>query len=89
MGYKLFDYSCNNCGLLFEELVKDKNETVDCPECKSSDTSVALSTPKLATMNLLSPQEHKAKMLKRSEEHTKKEVMREPEKYGVRKLRNK
>jgi hypothetical protein len=73
---KLFDFECESCGFVFEELVHE-GEIPPCGSCGFLNCTRLLSTPAIATMNLLSPAEYKAKMMKRSADHTKKLVAKE------------
>ena len=44
----LFDFTCQECALDFEELIHTSNpETVKCPECGSTDTERRLCAPRL------------------------------------------
>lgn len=40
--YKLFDFKCNKCNAVFEELVED-NEIPVCPECHSKNCKKLIS----------------------------------------------
>jgi putative FmdB family regulatory protein len=33
----IFDFKCNTCGNIFEDLVKDADSKASCPECESKD----------------------------------------------------
>jgi len=33
----IYEYKCSRCDLEFEELICGKEESISCPECKSSD----------------------------------------------------
>ncbi|MBN1757494.1 MAG: zinc ribbon domain-containing protein [Chitinispirillaceae bacterium] len=40
----IFEYHCGKCGNKFEELVQgDRNRTIPCPQCGSSDTEKLMS----------------------------------------------
>jgi putative FmdB family regulatory protein len=39
----MFEYTCNDCGKKFEELVSSENETVECPACHSPNARKLLS----------------------------------------------
>ncbi len=39
---RLYDFQCNQCGKLFEELVRDLSEA-RCPSCSSADVTKQLS----------------------------------------------
>lgn len=76
------DFYCKQCDLVFEELYKKHEEdTVTCWVCKNSVEKL-LSAPKLGTYSMASP-EQKAQILRqRSENHTAKELAKEPERFG-------
>lgn len=76
MAWRLFDYECTGCGHVFEELVQG-DETPPCPECGDLVTDRLISAPNLATMSLLSKEDYKKSMMKRSADHTKKLVAKE------------
>lgn len=82
MALILRDFQCPLCNHSFEDLVNSSNET-HCPNCGNMDVELQMSAPNLNTMNMLPPSEFKKKMLKRSEEHTKREVAKELGKNGV------
>ncbi len=39
----IFDYKCNNCGRIFEQIVKVNTEQTACPDCQSKQTTRLLS----------------------------------------------
>ncbi len=41
----LYDFGCNTCNALFEELVFEENEKPPCQKCGSADTERRLSAP--------------------------------------------
>lgn len=41
----LFDFTCDDCGREFETLVSSATDSVECPDCQSSDVSRMLSLP--------------------------------------------
>jgi putative FmdB family regulatory protein len=45
---KLYEYVCPKCQKAFEEVVKDENEPVECPDCKVPAEKVKLAFPKHA-----------------------------------------
>ena len=71
MAFKIFDFQCTKCNFTFEELV-DNDDNPVCSFCGSPDTEKLFPTARLNTMNLLSQEEYKKKMLKRSSDHTTK-----------------
>ncbi len=41
----LYDFGCNACGALFEELIFEESEKPPCQECGSLDTARRISAP--------------------------------------------
>lgn len=81
MGWKVDDFICLDCGHEFEELYKDGEELV-CASCSSSNLEKKLSMPGIGAFSAM-PIERRAETLKkRSEEHTAKEIAKEPERFG-------
>ena len=39
----IYEYCCQKCGLEFEQLLLDRNASVQCPECGSSDPKKKMS----------------------------------------------
>jgi len=39
----IYEYKCDNCGDIFEELVSGDTEKVPCPKCKSSSVHKLIS----------------------------------------------
>ncbi|MGB4337230.1 MAG: zinc ribbon domain-containing protein [Bacillota bacterium] len=39
----IFDYKCNGCGRTFDTLVRSSSETVECPDCGSTDVTKLVS----------------------------------------------
>lgn len=39
----MYEYRCNKCGEIFEELVSSDDEKVPCPKCGSTETEKLLS----------------------------------------------
>ena len=78
------DFSCDSCPHVFEDLVSSGTTTVPCPMC-GKDAQKQMSAPRIALYN--TPETKAAALRKRSEEHTKKEVAREPEKFKMRSSR--
>lgn len=69
MALKMFDYECNECGHTFEELTMTDDEVVACPKCGGS-TSKLFTGCRVNGFNLLRPEDQKARMMKRSADHS-------------------
>ena len=85
MSWKYFDYECNTCGA-FEELVNGDDSEVLC----KNDPSHGL-CPRVASSPLLSfvglgddAARRKESLLKRSREHSMKEMQHNAEKFGMK-----
>ncbi len=39
----IFEYRCKNCKKIFEELVRNKEQVITCPECNKSDVEKLMS----------------------------------------------
>lgn len=82
MGFKLFDFTCEECGYEFEDLVEAGVEVTPCPNCGVGYGSRTMSVPNLGKFTMASAEGRSAMLKKRSEEHTHKELKKEPEKFG-------
>ena len=84
MGYKVFDFEClnENCNNLFEDMVEGDSKVSSCPLCGSVAESV-LTAAKLGTFAMADQETKKKILLERSNKHTKKEVNKEPERFGL------
>lgn len=82
MSWVVYDFECEECGNIWNDLVKRDNIESECPECKHVTANKLFPTPALATMAMKTPEERSAVMAKRSAEHTQKELRKEPERYG-------
>ncbi|MBM4388399.1 MAG: zinc ribbon domain-containing protein [Deltaproteobacteria bacterium] len=40
----IFEYICGDCGVKFEELVRNSGDTVECPSCHGRNNEKTLST---------------------------------------------
>jgi putative FmdB family regulatory protein len=84
MAWKTDDFTCTACSHVFEELYDSRDiDTLCCPECQSSALKKLLSAPNLAMFSIASPERKKHILKKRSEEHTTKQVAKEPERWGA------
>lgn len=82
MAWVVNDFECQDCGHVFEELYRPQ-DIIICNKCTSEKVNKIVSTPKLAAFSMSTPEQKKEKLLKRSLEHTNKELSREPEKFGA------
>lgn len=80
--YKVNDFECYSCSIVWEDLVKE-GETSKCPKCESVGDKIKINTIKLGAFSMRSPEERKKELKRRSEEHTLKELRKEPERFGV------
>lgn len=81
MGFKLYDFECPSCSNSFEELVDSGSSTCPCPVC-GTEAIRTLSIPKLGLFSMADQSRRSEILRKRSEEHTLKELRKEPEKFG-------
>jgi len=82
MSWIMRDFECK-CGEAFEDLVDNKDEEESpCPACGSLCTYLAISPVPLKTFSLMNEDDRRRTMLKRSADHTLREIHREPEKHG-------
>lgn len=82
MGYKLYDFQCE-CGWEGEDLVEAGVTVTPCPNCGVGYAEKVISIPNLGTFSMADAATQASMLKKRSEEHTTKELRREPEKYGA------
>ena len=79
---QLRDFSCPTCDVIFEALVASSSVTVTpCPTC-SADSERVMSAPRIGIFNDVSKKSEALK--KRSQEHTIRELKKEPEKHGFK-----
>ena len=78
--FKLFSFECKKCEEIWEDLVKEKESP--CPICETISKTTVITVPNLGKFSMASPEEKKRILKKRSEEHTTKEVRKEPERWG-------
>lgn len=79
--FKLHDFYCKICDLEWEDLTDDGLSV--CPFCDTETTRLVQCTGKLAAFSLLSQDGKRQEMLRRSAEHTAKELKKEPERFGA------
>lgn len=79
----VYDFYCEPCSLHFDDIVDSSNvKTTPCPKC-GKDAEKVFSAPKLGWLNN-DPQKRAEVLKKRSQEHTIRELKREPEKFGFK-----
>ena len=85
MAWIVKDFKCNDCGNVWEELYKREEEgMVLCPSCFSSDTKVdGISSPALGLYSIADKEGKAAILRKRSADHTKKDVVKNADKFGA------
>ena len=77
--FKLWEFNCENCSNVWEDLVEEKESS--CPECKQLSTTTSLSI-NLGAFSMLSPAAKAESLKRRSAEHTHRELKKEPERFG-------
>lgn len=83
MGWIVNNFKCKDCGHEFEELYKKGEETdIECPECESKQIEPLLSSPRLSTYEMADKEGKAAILRKRSADHTKKQVMKDADRFG-------
>ncbi len=80
MGYLIKDFLCEKCNEVFEEMVEPTVKLATCPICTEPAEQI-MSSPMIGTMNDSAKRLESLK--KRSKEHSKREVAKEPEKFGM------
>lgn len=84
MAWVKNDFECRECGVVFEELYKRSEEAaVVCIDCGSNNIAKLLCAPALQTFSIMSPDQKRQHLLKRSAKHTQQQLDKEPEKYGA------
>lgn len=82
MSYVIYDFECENCGRVWEDMVDRTAVESPCPGCTTVSTNKLVACPAIASFSML-PLEDRSKLMKRrSEEHTKKEMRKEAERWG-------
>jgi hypothetical protein len=80
MGWKIDDFACLSCEIVFEEMYKDVLE-VKCPLC-DNEVEKILSATNIAAFSIMSPEQKRDSLMRRSAKHTQKEIDKNPEKWG-------
>lgn len=83
MAWVVKDFECEACECVWEDLVDRDNQVSVCPVCETESTKTLISCPNINTFGMKSAAERSSLMKKRSEEHTRKELRKEPEKFGA------
>lgn len=84
MGWLIKDFKCNDCDHVWEEMYKTEEEgLVQCPACSSPNTEVdGISSPALGMYSIADAEGKKSILMKRSAEHTMKDVIKNADKFG-------
>lgn len=84
MGWMVKNFVCNDCGCEFEDLYKTGEEDeVECPECEKQNCSIdGISSPTLSTYEMADKDGKAAILMKRSADHTKKQIMKDADRFG-------
>lgn len=78
MGWISRDYYCKGCGHEWDDLVQRSEENDQkCPECQGP-ASIGISCPNVASFSLLSKDDQAKSLRKRSRDHTRKELKKDP-----------
>lgn len=81
---KLFSFTCTSCGFTYEDLIEDGDQ-VPCPECGEPNDRDRIQMPGIAKFSIAGAEAQKEMLKQRSKEHTRKEVAKEPERFGFKK----
>lgn len=76
MAWIMRDYECP-CGYKYEDIVNPEAQATYCPECLEVNEPV-LSPTKAATYSLMSKDDQAKHLRKRSRDHTRKELKKDP-----------
>ena len=77
MGWISRDYQCD-CGHEWDDLVSTDDQDQPCPSCGKMNHYV-MSAPALATYSIMSKDEQAKHLRKRSRDHTRKMLKKDPE----------
>lgn len=80
MGYKLHDFKCDDCGIEWEELSLDDTDV--CAQCHKTVTKQIICTGNMGGFSIRDADGQRQELLRRSAEHTHKELKKNPEKFG-------
>lgn len=83
MGWIVRDFVCENCGHEWEDLLNGEDHS-KCPKCGTVNRYTISATP-IAAYSARSPENRAEVMRKRSEEHTKKWMKKDPSVLGYKK----
>jgi len=79
MGWILKDFECQACSHIFEALAwVGMEEDESCPQCGNTHSKPIISAPKPATFSLMSQEDKARHLRKRSRDHTRKELKKDP-----------
>ncbi len=79
--FKLHDFKCKACDCEWEDLV-EPGEKSNCKKCNKPGKLQKLCLGKLGAFSIMDADGRRQSLLKRSAEHTLKELKKEPEKFG-------
>lgn len=83
MAWVKHDFQCTECELEFEEFyMRSQRDDVECPECGCKELKQLISAPNIAAFSLKDAEGRRQSLMKRSREHTQKELDKEPERFG-------
>jgi hypothetical protein len=77
---KLYDFSCKKCAKSWEDLVD--GDTSPCPKCNKPTPRDVACVGKMGAFSIKDADGQRQEMLRRSAEHTLKELKKDPEKFG-------
>ena len=80
MMLKLHDFQCSQCNYKWEDLVDDDIST--CQKCNTETTRLKVCSGQLGRFSIKNPDERREELMKRSADHTLKELRKNPEKFG-------
>jgi len=82
MSWIMRDFECT-CSEQWEDLVDNREaQESPCPSCGNITTYVPISATPIMAYSMMDADTKRRTMLKRSADHTLKEIKREPEKHG-------
>lgn len=71
MSWRIYDFQCDECDVVFEDLVEADVKEMECTECRTGIATRMMSAPLLGFMN--DPYTKQEALKKRSLEHTRKQ----------------
>lgn len=78
--YKLYDFYCDSCDLEWEDLVE--GVVSNCSKCNNEVPKLRICSGQLASFSLRDPDSQRQELLRRSADHTQRELKRNPEQFG-------